>query len=329
MKKNIVLTGIILATVVLAVLSVVTAIRIKNLGTQPVAPSAPVSKPKAEVPTPSIGDISPAPECQTTFSVATPTPCSVKIQGRVYRDRSPQADYRVSDSEEFGPTVFRVDYQPEGLNMIINGGNKACVDSCSPACAVNFANGSFATGSLNPGKYAIRLYLNSADWVVSEAYFSNGTACKANKSGNVAVSGLNTQTAYISSVDYSCGTYNIWFGVKPKAEATVTPTSTPTPTGTFTPTPTGTQAPTPTLTNTPVPVATNTPVPASTNTPVPVATSTLPPRFTQPTATPVYRAAVESTPTEILLPETGLKIPTLGGLIMGFLLISLGVALIF
>lgn len=319
MKKNLVLAGIILSVVVLAVLSVVTAIRIKNLGTQPVAPSAPKSKPKAEEVIPLV---TPAAGCRVTFGVATPTPtatstpCPIKIQGRVYRDRSPQADYRVSDTEEYGPVVFRVDYQPDGQNMIINGGNKACVDSCSPSCAVNFANGSFATGSLNSGKYAVRLYLNSADWVVTEAYLSNGTACKANKAGNVAVSGLNTQTAYISKTDYACGTYNIWFGVKPKAETTVTPT----PTGTLTPTPTGTQAPTPT--NTPVPTATNTPVPTATNTP--------PPGFAQePTSTPVYRAAVEPTPTEVLLPKAGLKIPTFGGLIMGFLLISLGAALIF
>ena len=71
------------------------------------------------------------------------------------------------------------------------------------------------------------------------------------------------------------------------------PTATPTPTGTLTPTPTGTLTPTPT------------------STPKPGVTT------------------AQATPTEVQLPAAGLKLPTLGGILAGFLLISLGIALIF
>jgi hypothetical protein len=46
------------------------------------------------------------------------------------------------------------------------------------------------------------------------------------------------------------------------------------------------------------------------------------------TVTPT-EIAEEPAPTETTLPVAGLKIPTLGGIIAGFLLISLGAALVF
>lgn len=48
----------------------------------------------------------------------------------------------------------------------------------------------------------------------------------------------------------------------------------------------------------------------------------------QPSPTP-SRTTEGPTPTEIVLPEAGLKIPTMGGLVFGFLLISLGIAFVF
>jgi len=399
-KKNFVFALIILANVILGILAVITAIRIYQLGRKPIAPSAPASKPKAGAPPcvirfsiPNITNTptptpratnTPTPTPRTT-NTPTPPPCSLTIQGRIYHDRSIQADYRVSNTEEFGPVAFRVDYQPEGQNMIINGGNKACRDSCSPACAANFVNGSFSTGPLNPGKYAIRLYVNNSDWVVSEAYQANGTDCLRNKTGDVAVSGLNTQIAYISSTNYSCGTFNIWFGIKPKTE--ITPTPTPTPTSRFTPTPTNTPAPgacfsscqndnncdsglkcldysgTKRCLNPSCPTETDCGCNACwdtcTNdwecvsglsclvvnnqkrcvnkdcpdkesctceiTPTSTPKPTLSPG---PTAEPT-EAIAEELPTQPAQPVTGLKIPALGSILGGFLLISLGLALIF
>lgn len=81
MKKNLTLIIIVGVTIILAVLSVVTALKLKQLGTQPVAPSAPESKPKAQTgptATPFIPDITPAVSaCKATFSVipsSSPTP---------------------------------------------------------------------------------------------------------------------------------------------------------------------------------------------------------------------------------------------------------------
>jgi len=56
-------------------------------------------------------------------------------------------------------------------------------------------------------------------------------------------------------------------------------------------------------------------------------------KVTYPTPTPkpttVARVTQEPVPTEVQLPVAGIKIPTLGGIIAGFLLISLGIALVF
>lgn len=92
------------------------------------------------------------------------------------------------------------------------------------------------------------------------------------------------------------------------------PTLTPSLTPSVTPTPSVTLTPTATPTGGWVP--TNTPRPTSTVKP----TST--PR---PTAEPTP----EPTPTEIELPKAGLKIPTIGGLFGGFLLLAIGLALVF
>ena len=103
------------------------------------------------------------------------------------------------------------------------------------------------------------------------------------------------------------------------------PTSTPTPTGTLTPTPTSTPTPTGTLTPTPTPTETPTPTPTGTLTPTP--TGTLTPT---PTSTPKPTAVIaQAIPTEAELPTAGLKIPTVSGIITGFLLISIGIALVF
>ena len=423
MKKNLILIGIILSTVVLMVLSVITVMKIKSLGTRPVAPNVPESKPKAEETVP---DITPAAECKKSFNVqagptATPTPtgtpgpCQPKVQGRVYLDVSREADYRVSDQETFGPVGFRVDIKSPGASAFDTGAGSRGTngDGCSTA-------GGYATLALEKKSgYAIRLMLNNDQWEVSEAYLANGTSCKTNKTGSLAVIGLGSSLATIQNLDLNnCAVKNIWFGVRRKTTATPTPTGTRIPT----PTPTGARIPTPTLTSTPGPTATNTPVPTSTPVPggsfceyltadptsgsapltvhfsgkgfdstqikgfrfnfgdgekqeffgsftsdhiqtvdhtynndgiynayleildngdhwktrsecrVTITVSTIaggptntpaPPR---PTST--SRPAVAA-PTEAQLPEAGLKLPTIWGIISGFLLISIGAALVF
>ncbi len=77
MKKSLTIIGIIFFTIILAALSVITAIRIKNLGTRPVAPNAPESKPKAEGILPD--DLIPAPACKLTFETTGVTPSVTPI----------------------------------------------------------------------------------------------------------------------------------------------------------------------------------------------------------------------------------------------------------
>lgn len=147
---------------------------------------------------------------------------------------------------------------------------------------------------------------------------------------------------------------------------TNTPTRTPTPTQTGIPgpsaTPTQPGSPTTTPITSPPPSATNTPRPGETtippagptNTPLPGTTFTPTPRPTSPpslaeviaTGTPVPRGGVTTvpkptstkteklpTPTEAQLEvggqQPGIKIPTLMGILSGFLLIAVGIALVF
>lgn len=103
----------------------------------------------------------------------------------------------------------------------------------------------------------------------------------------------------------------------------ILPTTTPilpraTPTLVLTSTPGPSSTPTPTS----VPNATSTPVvPTATSAPGPVSTP-------NPTATPIQIAS-QPTPTEVLLPSAGIKLPTLAGILAGLLLISIGLAVVF
>lgn len=98
--------------------------------------------------------------------------------------------------------------------------------------------------------------------------------------------------------------------------ATSTPSAGPSPTASVTPQ----NSPTPTLTPTslPQPTATDQPGPTSTNAPVPTNTITV-----------TQKIVSEPTPTEAQLPSAGIKLPTLFGIIAGFLLISIGLAFVF
>ena len=77
MKKKFTIIGIILATIILAVVAVLTAIKIRDMGTRPVAPSAPESKPGAQGTLP----VEPSASCKVAFlaEALTPTPTSTPM----------------------------------------------------------------------------------------------------------------------------------------------------------------------------------------------------------------------------------------------------------
>lgn len=107
----------------------------------------------------------------------------------------------------------------------------------------------------------------------------------------------------------------------PTATKAISPSVTPIPSvgpsPTASVTPINSPIPTLTPTSAPQPTATNQPGPTSTNAPAPTNTIT------------VAQKTVESTPTEAQLPSAGIKLPTLFGIIAGFLLISIGLAFVF
>lgn len=79
-QKRLLVIAVVIATLALAIIAIVTAIRIQQIGTQPVAPSIPKSKPEAQgvIPTPGAGS-----DCRKTYQIAqgptltpTPTPTS-------------------------------------------------------------------------------------------------------------------------------------------------------------------------------------------------------------------------------------------------------------
>lgn len=108
----------------------------------------------------------------------------------------------------------------------------------------------------------------------------------------------------------------------PTATVTIRPSTTPTPSvgpsPTASVTPQNSPTPTSTPTSAPGPTATNQPGPTSTNAPAPTNTITT-----------TQKTVSVPTPTEVQLPSAGIRIPTLGGIIAGFLLISIGLAFVF
>lgn len=154
----------------------------------------------------------------TPMPTLTPTPKPAKIQGRIYYDINGALDYRV-DSEQFGPVSFRMDYyDPWQIKIIISGGNKACVDICSPTCGINFQNGGYSTPEVKAGNgYQLRLVLNDPNWIITEAYLARPTACNKNKISGVTASGLGTYLVNVYNLNLIPGEIkNIWFGVKPR-----------------------------------------------------------------------------------------------------------------
>lgn len=76
-KKNIIFIIILISTVILGAIAVLTALKLREIGNEPVAPTAPTSKPKAVEVSPSPAAEEVDPNCVLEFTVsgvATPTP---------------------------------------------------------------------------------------------------------------------------------------------------------------------------------------------------------------------------------------------------------------
>lgn len=241
MKKTLTISVLIIATVALAVISVLTAIRIREMGTRPVAPSVPESKPKAVAELPE--EITPAPVCQTSLTIEvessptptatgtlspSPTPTTTTTPGPTNTPMpGPYCDYLHADKAG-GAAPLTVKFEGKGYD---------------PTRVKGFR---FTFGD-GEEKEFFGSFTSSQAQEVSHTYSSAGT-----------------YKAVLEIMDDG----DHWH-TRPECEATIVVTGEGV---------TVTEGP---------------------------------------------------SPTEVTLPEAGIKIPTLGGIILGFLLISLGAALVF
>jgi hypothetical protein len=247
MKKNLTIVGIILLTVILAVLSVVTALRIKEMGTRPVAPSVPESKPEAVDVGPPDG-LTPATICQKSLSVTeeitgTPTPTTTTTPTPTVTG-TPTPTTTPSPTPTGGPSSMC-----EYLHADKTSG--------SPPLTVNFEGKGFDPTRVKGFRFTF------GDGEKKEV-FGSFTSDHIEKVSHTYAQ-TSTYKAKLEILDDG----DHW-KTRPECEVTVK---------------TG----------------------------------------EGPTATEV----AEATPTETTLPVAGLKIPTLAGILAGFLLISLGAALVF
>lgn len=267
MKKKTSTILIVIATLVLAAISVFIVLRIKSLGIKPVAPNVPESTPKAEESLPQ----NPSSACLQTFTVATPTP-------GVSGTPTPTTTPGVSNTPTPTPTTTpgpSATPSPEPSNTPTPG----------------------PTSTPPPGAYCDYLKVNIAGGpaplsVVFEGKGYDPTRVKGFRfyfgDGNqkeILGSYYDSEAVQVSYTYNSTGTYEAKLEImddgdhwhtRPECETTVSVTGK-------------------TVTSTPGPTT----------------------------------IVQQLSPTEAQLPEAGIKIPALGGMILGFLLISLGVVFIF
>jgi hypothetical protein len=263
MRKSLTIVGIILSTVVLAVLSVLTAIRIKNLGTRPVAPNAPESKPAAVQTVPPDDAIPEVGACKKTFTIAsepTATPTLTPTPGP-------------SATPTPGPTSTPT---PKPTNTPTPGPTS----TPAPGSMCEYLQANKAGG---PAPLVVKFSGKGYDPVRVKGFrFYFGDGGKKEFFGSFT----SSQVQEVEHTYQSTGSYKAYLEImddgdhwktRPECEATVTVS--------------GEGTPYPTVTKT---VTTKAP-----------------------------------TPTEMQLPTAGIKIPTLGGIIVGLLLVSFGAALVF
>jgi len=264
MRKTLTVIGIILSTVILAVLSVVTAIRIRNLGTRPVAPNVPESKPKAEEGLPPDEALPEETACKKTLIAvqgpsSTPTPTS-----------TPGPSPTPTPTSTPGPSATPT---PEPTATPLPG----------PYCSYLQAD---PTGG--PGPLTVSFEGKGYDPVRVKGFrFIFGDGEKKEIYGSFT-------SSHIEVVDHTystAGTYEAKLEILDNGDHWLTRKEC----------------------EVTIQISSRTSV-------VPTVTKTTP---------TVTKTVAQATPTEPELPVTGIKIPTLGGILTGFLLVSLGVALIF
>lgn len=266
MRKSLTIIGIVLATIILAVLSVITAIRIRNLGTRPIAPNVPESKPKAEEGLPPDEALPEEAACKKTLIAvqgpsSTPTPTS-----------TPGPSPTPTPTSTPGPSATPT---PEPTATPLPG----------PYCSYLQAD---PTGG--PGPLTVTFEGKGYDPVRVKGFrFIFGDGEKKEVYGSFT-------TSHIERVDHTystVGTYEAKLEIldngdhwrtRKECEVTIQVTS---------------------------------------------KTSAVPTRTETKTEPTTAKTVAQATPTEAELPVAGIKIPTLGGILAGFLLISLGAALIF
>jgi len=269
MKKNLILIGIITSTIVLAVLSVVTAMKIRELGTQPVAPSVPKTKPKAVEP--EIPEIPPSSEaCKQTFLVAlvaTPTPGPSPTPTAT---GTPGPSPTPTSTPTPGPTVTGT---PGPTSTPVPGESYCDYLTADKTAGLIPLTVTFKGKGVDTTRVkGFRFTFGDGE---KKEFLGSFTSDQVQAVSHT-YSKVGAYTAILEILDdgdHWRTRDNCRLIVSAGVEEALAPTSTP-----------------------------------------------------KPGVTTVPSAA---TPTEVQLPAAGLKLPTLGGIIAGFLLISLGAALIF
>lgn len=361
MKKKFTIIGIILATIVLAVVAVLTAIKLRDMGTRPVAPSAPESKPGATNPLPD----SPAAACRLTFLITaaptlTPTPtkepgcdsvCQIKSECPSSLDcidghcRKTACASETNCTCPLTPTPTTTPIPacnnictdnkvcPSGLECI-NGNcrNLSCITKTDCNCPNPVCDDSCTTNSECPsdlscldGHCRMTECDNETDCtcppaIPNEPYCDYLSADPTSGSGPLTVqfAGKGYDPARVKGFRFT-------FGDGEKKEVTGSYTSSHVETINHTYTKNGIYKAVLEILDDGDHWRTRSECEQT----ITVSAG----KVTNPTSTPkpakVVRVAEEPTPTEVQLPVAGIKVPTLGGILAGFLLISLGIALVF
>lgn len=327
-RKTLALIGVTLATIALGIIAVVTALRLRQLATEPVAPTAPESRPQAqEVPTPTPGggqcivsfDVLPSEclgWCDDDADCGTGYYCELEGQdtGLCYADTE-DCDYTEQDENCECPTAeiscqkkdvyldsedyTSGDFDVSGLTKLNDGDHVNPGDILVYVVTLNSTTDNGAASVMDMLPAEVTLLEADSNCVMTDTTQVTCTydgpmpatlAYRAQVNADVAPETSFTNEVYLNDELTSC---------KATVRTPPPPTSTPTPT----PTPTGTPGPTSTPTPTTTPQPTNTPRPGVTVTPVP------------PTPTPPPA-----------LPEAGSIMPMMGLMALGGILVLAGLA---
>lgn len=310
-RKNWQLVFLAAFTILLGAAAILTAMRLYQLRSQPVAPTAPAPAPAA------------GPACQMSFIVPTLTPTSTPTQTitptPIPTPTCPPGETTVviSTCSSAGPAVSRT-YQ-----IALSSGLKI--------------NHAYFLGRKLPGSWLEGTFTIDGGNACAGPFTSDGTkiltpysSFKYIDAGSQVYHWISAGKSFVNITPYNKtaefgpdGKLYLCLGPIPTGSPTLTPTPTATSTPTPTATPTGapTTTPTPTLPPGVTPTPTNTPAPGASPTPTTPWYATATPTPTS----PLYAAA---TPTPMVeLPKAGFTIPTIGFISTGAILLLLGILL--